>query len=314
MQTKYTGIPDPVRRPKRRSGTRPGGRKSDIIYTPPKPFNRRRFLLHLVTAAAVVLAVILGMSIFFKVENVYVSGVNKYTAWDVKEASGIQNGENLLTLSRAAIAGRIKTNLAYVDDVRVGIKLPDAVNIEVIELDVVYAVEAEDASWWLMSAGGRIVEKTNSAAARAYTRVLGVQLEAPQVGQQAQAYEEEPETTASTETTEATEDSGQTEPQGNIPQLPLVTGKQKLERVLAILQQLEMNGIMGAVISVDVSDITNMELWYGQHYQVLLGDDSRLDYKIRSMKAAVAQMGQYQSGILDVSFTRWPEEVGYTPF
>ncbi len=308
MQTKHNRAPDAVRSRKSRSGRRPGRGNADIVYTPPKPFNRRRFLLHLVTVLAVVLAVILGMSIFFKVENVYVSGVNKYTAWDVKEASGIQPGDNLLTLSRAAIAGRIKTNLAYVDDVRVGIKLPNAVNIEVIELDVVYAVEAEDTSWWLMSADGKVVEKTNSAAARAYTRILGVQMQLPEVGQQVQAYEEEAETTS------PTEDSGQTEPQSDIPGLPLVTGRQKLERVLTILHQLEMNGIMGAVTSVNVSDITNMELWYGQHYQVLLGDDSRLDYKIRSMKAAVAQMGQYQSGILDVSFTRWPEEVGYTPF
>ena len=108
---------------KRPSGT--GSR--DIVYTAPKPFNRNRFLLRLATAVAIVLALILGMSIFFKVENVYVSGANKYTAWQVKEASGIKEGENLLTISRAKIAGRIRTELPYADNVRVGIKLPNSV-------------------------------------------------------------------------------------------------------------------------------------------------------------------------------------------
>ena len=40
--------------------------KIQIQYTPAKPFNRTRFLLHLATVVAVVLAVLLGMSIFFK--------------------------------------------------------------------------------------------------------------------------------------------------------------------------------------------------------------------------------------------------------
>ena len=35
-------------------------RDSDVVYTPPKSFKRGRFLLHLATVAAVVLAVVLG--------------------------------------------------------------------------------------------------------------------------------------------------------------------------------------------------------------------------------------------------------------
>ena len=61
----------------------------DVVYTQPDPFNRNRFILRLVTVVAVVLALIFGMSIFFKVKTVTVAGTNKYTAWDVREASGI---------------------------------------------------------------------------------------------------------------------------------------------------------------------------------------------------------------------------------
>ena len=73
----------------------------DVVYTQPKPFLRRRFLLHMATVLAVVVALVLGMSLFFKVETVTVAGMEKYTAWDVRQASGISDGENLLGISKA---------------------------------------------------------------------------------------------------------------------------------------------------------------------------------------------------------------------
>ena len=55
-------------------------------------------------------------------------------------------------------------------------------------------------------------------------------------------------------------------------------------------------------------------MWYGNRYHVTLGDAGRLEYKVSAMKAAIQKMGEYQSGYLDVSFTTWPDQVGYTPF
>ena len=43
-------------------------------------------------------------SIFFKVDTVCVAGTSKYTAYDVQRASGIRNGENLLTIRKARIS------------------------------------------------------------------------------------------------------------------------------------------------------------------------------------------------------------------
>lgn len=268
----------------------------DVVYTQPGPFNKYRFMLYLATVVAVVLAVIFGMSIFFKVKTVTVTGNEKYTAWDIREASGIQDGENLLSISEPKISNNITSALPYVDNVRVGIKLPDTVRIEIVELDVVYAVEATDGSWWLMRSDGGIVEKTNSADAEQFTKILGVQIEDPSAG--AKAVAAQPQQT--------TED-GETVP-------VTVLASEQLQTAVSIAQFLESSGVIGGAASIDVSDTGSLELWYGQRYQVLLGDAMELSYKIRSMKSAIDQMGDYQSGILDVSFTTWPEEVGYTPF
>lgn len=284
----------PAKRPSRKSA--PKRPTPDVVYTQPGPFNRNRFILYLASAVAVALALLFGMSIFFKVETVTVIGNSKYTAWDVREASGIMDGENLLTISAPRISSNIRDALPYVNKVRVGIKLPDTVKIEIVELDVVYAVEAADESWWLVRSDGILTEKTNSADAGQYTKLAGVQIADPAVGQQATAYQSQ----------QYTED-GETVP-------ITVLASDQLQTALTIAQHLESNGVIGAAASIDVTSLSGLEIWYGQQYQVSLGDATRLDYKIKSLVSAIEEMGDYQSGMLDVSFTAWPDEVGYTPF
>lgn len=272
----------------------------DVVYTQPGPFNRNRFLLRLITVVAVVLALVFGMSIFFKVDEnkITVSGANKYTAWQIREASGIRNGENLLGLSDARISNKIQAALPYVKDVRVGVKLPDTVLIEVVEMEVVYAIEDAVGTWWLISSDGTIVERTGSGATGEHTKIIGVKLDSPVAGEKAEAMEETiSETTAD----------------GNI----LVTdvhNKERLDAAISILQYMESSGIIGQAASVDVTNVFELEFWYGDRFQVKLGDTTQLSFKIRSAKSAIDQMGAYQSGILDASFILRPDEVIHTSF
>jgi len=294
-------------------------RDSDVVYTPPKPFKRGRFLLHLATVAAVVLAVVMGMSIFFKVEKVTVSGCSKYTPWDVAEASGVETGSNLMTISRAQVSGNVISNLPYVDTVRVGIILPDTVNIEITELDVVYSIQDIAGNWWLMNADGKIVEAIDTVSAKNYTQVLGVRLETPAIGQQAVAQEEERTTVplidSEDETGETEEPTQQETIDETTPTIAVgVTGAERLNTVMTVLKELSSNSITGQIDSVDVTTLNAVELWYDGRFQINLGDTNRLEYKIGALKATVNRMETYESGQLDISFTNWPDKVGYTPF
>ena len=281
--------------PRRRnpSGQRPVNEsEAQIHYTPAKPFNRNRFLLRLATVAAVVLALIVGMSIFFKVDKdkILVSGTVKYTAWDVAEASGIRDGDGLLGLSKAKVSARICEKLRYVDSVRVGIKLPDTVYIEITERMVVYAIADTQAAWWLLNAEGRILDKTDADTAKTHTRILGVSLQNAVVGEQAVAAEPAAEEAAD---------------------LPLVSGKSQLDAAIQVITALEKNGIMGNIDTVDVTDPTALSVLYEGRFQVSLGDTSRLVYKIGQMKGAIEKLGNYESGDLDASFTIYPYEVKF---
>ena len=273
-----------------------------VIYTQPVTFNSRRLAIQLATILAVVLALVLGMSVFFKVEVISVVGANVYSEWTIREQSGINEGDNLLTFGRTKASGQIIANLPYVKSARIGIKLPDTVIIEIEEEAVVYSIQDQDGVWWLINSDGKVVEQTSAQSAKTHTQVLGVTLYQPQPGEPGIATEEAPtETDASGEAVQV-----------------LVTGAQRLNAALKILQALELNDIVGDAASVDVSQLQDIILWYGTQYQVNLGsiNNSKYDiaYKITYMKNAILQMSDYQTGVLDVSFTTWPDQLGYTPF
>ena len=269
-----------------------------VVYTDPLPFNRDRLLVQLITVVAVVLALVLGMSVFFKVKTITISGAEVYSPWTIQEASGIKQGDNLLTFGRARASGQITANLPYVKSVRIGIKLPDTVNIEIEEESVVYAIKSEEGIWWLMNSNGKVVSMSNNSEAKNYTQVVGVTLTAPQVNEPGVATEAVP--------TETSEDGE------FIP--VLITGAQRLEAALQILKALEANDIVGEAASVDVSRLDDIILWYGTRFQVNLGDTSQLENKIAFMYDAILQMSEYDTGVLDISFTIWPDQIGYTPF
>ena len=291
------------REQKQRAANRPA-----VVYTQPQPINWNRMLLQIVAVLAVVLAVVVGLSVFFKVEQVVVYGNEAYSAWTVQEAAGIEGGERLLTMNTIKVGAKIRAELPYVKTVRIGIKLPDTVNIYIEEIDVAYAISSADGTWWLMTSDGTMVEQIDAGIAGSYTKVLGVTLESPAEGQPAQAVEEYAAFATETTPEDSTEETVQ------VPASSLITGYDRLKAALTILAALEANDIVGEAASVDVTSLSNLELWYGHQYQVKLGDANDMEKKISWMKSAISQRKDYDTGVLDVSFVTWPDQVGYTPF
>lgn len=266
----------------------------EVVYLAPKPFSRNRLILRLVTVVAVVLALMLGLSVFFRVENIQVSGCEKYSAWDVQQASGIELGDQLLTFNRARAAGKIIADLTYVKSVRIGISLPDTVNIEITELRVSYSIEAQDGSWWLVSSDGKVVEQIQDGSQNDHTRILGVSILNPVPGEPATAYQN------------AADERG--EDGSTIP--VTVTAQQKLNTAVDIAEYLEMNNIIGQMETINVENLWDIELWYGTKFRILLGDTTDLNNKISCTKGFLDDYTQnrpYESGTLDVSDVNWIE-------
>lgn len=268
----------------------------EIIYTAPSRQRRGRFALKLTSMAAVVAAVFMALSVFFRVETIMVAGAEKYSPWMVRQASGIEIGDALLSIGEARVASRIRMELPYVDDIKVGVRLPGTVEIEITELQVTYSIEDETGAWWLIAAGGRAVEQVTLDKALGYTRVEGLAIRTPQPGAQVQALPGQI----------IDPDEGTAESQSQSD------ADEQLSALIAVMTGLESNRIIGEVSLIDVTDVTAIRLEYPQLLTVGLGSAERMDYKLGYLSAALEQLDDTQSGELDLSL-EYSEDAIFTP-
>lgn len=256
----------------------------------------RTFFKRLAISVAAALLLVLILMAFLRVRTVSVVGNSLYTTAEIQEATGIGQGSALLLVNKTAVASRIKAQLPYIDDVRIGISLPDTVKLEVVELDTTYAVAADDGSYWLMNSAGKLVEQITAKEASEYLTILGVRITGAEVGQTIEVLEESaPEQPAGEE--EETE-----EEESELDKPPEASARERMDLAFKIISQLEEVDDIRSITSIDVSSVYDLEIWYGTRFQVKLGDSTELSYKLEYMVAALAQLESYQSGVLDLTF------------
>ena len=268
----------------------------EVIYTPPKPLRRGRFIWKLVSMAAVVAAVFMGLSVFFRVDTITVAGADKYSPWMIREAAGVEPGDALLGIGKARVASRIVTKLPYVDEVKVGVRLPGTVEIQITELQVTYSIEDENGAWWLISGSGRAVEQVTMEKALGYTSVVGLTIRTPKPGETVQAI---PGVIVDPD-------------EGTSVTLEQAYADDQLDALITVMTALEANRIIGQVARIDVTNPADIRLEYPQLLTVLLGDSQRMDYKVSYLAAAVEQLSDSQSGELDLSL-QYREDAIFTP-
>ncbi len=74
---------------------------------------------------------------------------------------GISIDDNLLSLSKAAVASQIHAKLPYINEIQIRKKLPNTVIITVSEFTVTYGIQDEHGLWWLISREGRVLEQAS---------------------------------------------------------------------------------------------------------------------------------------------------------
>ena len=231
---------------------------------------RGSVLPRVLTVVAVAVAVVVGVMLFFKVRTVTVTGNSRYTAEQIIAASGITEGENLMTLSRASAAQSILLELPYVQSVRVTRELPDSVRIDVTETEAVAVVRDASGGQWLLSAAGKLVEQAGAQTAvdpAGLIQLEGVTAEDPAAGAQLQ-----------------TQDAAQ------------ASAAQQLLTALAGTQLLD------GVRSVNLEKVYDITLRYEDRFDVLLGGTDQLDYKVRYLEEIVLnQLDATKTGTLDLT-------------
>lgn len=121
---------------------------------------RRRFLLLFyifLFVAVVVGAVVVSLTVLFKIETIEVTGTSRYPAQAIVQAGGIQKGENLFLANTKKAAAAIQQKLPYIGTAKVSRHLPAKIVIEVKEEAISGAMEYKG-KYAVVSSNGKVLE------------------------------------------------------------------------------------------------------------------------------------------------------------
>ena len=234
-----------------------------------KKHNRRRRrgsfapLYKLLCLALIMGAVAAAMAVFFKAEKIEVSGNSRYTAQQVVDVCGVEQGDNLFFMNKYEVAGRISQALPYVESVSINRKLPESLCIRVTECVCDVALE-QAGGVWLLCQTGKVVDfvevKPEGSAV-----VTGVTLAEPAVGG----------SLAAAEGSEAA-----------------------LAELRALMDHLRATGMLADVQEIHLEREDCVSFRYLDRLNVEIPWESDLDYKLDFLAAVVAKLEDYETGTL----------------
>lgn len=242
--------------------------------------NRRRrgsfgFLYKLLSTLVICGAIVVALTLFFRVDTIVVTGQERYTEQEILDATGIENGDNLYLLNKNDVASRMVASLPYLKSVRINRKLLDTLLIEVEECGTPLAV-VQDGYTWLVSPGDKtrgklkIVDQMESGAAAGYGVIDGCTLLAPSVGGQLAL---------------ATEYSGQQE---------------SLEK---LLHALEDAALLDRVDGIHLDDLSVLTMDYDGRFTVKLPYGADYTYKLQYLLLTLddEKIQDNMTGTIDLS-------------
>ncbi|MDR1298642.1 MAG: FtsQ-type POTRA domain-containing protein [Oscillospiraceae bacterium] len=226
------------------------------------------------TPVAILLAVFLsafGVSVFFRVTAIEVSGASKYAPEEIIAKSGLKIGDNLIFIDFAA-ARRKLTGEPYISEAKITRALPDTIEIYITE-SVPAAAVSDAGVQWLIDADARILERREAApgAARPGCMVVsGISPVSPAPGS-AMAVAPESET--------------------------------RLRYLTDILGAVGEKGISGDVEELDISNISGITLVY-RGIAVVMGSGENAGYKLDRMLGAAEDAARINESVTKIDVSR----------
>lgn len=206
---------------------------------------KRRLLFFYASMFFIVLcaALILALTILFKVEVIEVKGNSLYSAEEVAAASGLEKGDNLFLADLGAAEDAVESKLPYVKAAHISLSLPDTFVVDVEE-DYAAAAFAYQSRYLLIGSTGKALEISDEKP-EGCPLIKGVQVSSAEPGQEV-VYEDENVTSIFTELMQAIVDSG-----------------------------------LDKITEIDLSYLYKIQLLYDDRITVNLGMPVDFDYKLR---------------------------------
>lgn len=143
-----------------------------------------RFITKAMLLCFMSLAIVMGATVFFKIETITVEGNGHYSQEEIISATNIQLGENLFALKREEISKKITYVLPYVQSLEIKLNLPTGIKLVVQEQVGMVELVTEDGIWY-MGVQGKLLENSTN-----YTPSAPMEDEEPSIDETETSQEE----------------------------------------------------------------------------------------------------------------------------
>ena len=240
---------------------------------------RRRFLGMLAVLAVLAIGAFVSVNLLFKVAIFRVENFDHstpadtgiYTEDEIVSALNIEKNSNLFAFSTAEKTKELQAQFPYLDKVEVTVQMPATVVVRLTPATERFTC-MYSGGWMVLSDALRILRLEVSQPEGMI--LLNAKLPdnfSPAIGQQVipETYNSllaHTESSAESDSTDATPESAQ----------PMVT-----DIVTQLWQLLQDDGLLDGLTALDISDTSQLSFTYQGRVDVLLGNSSSLDYKLR---------------------------------
>ena len=303
---------------------------------------RKAMWIILLVAIGVVIAVILSLTVFFKVTAVEVDvSKSQYSAAQIRDASGIEEGDSLFLLNREKAADRISTKLPYTGEIVVKRSFPSKVKVFVEDSTVTAAVKYND-RYIVLNESNKVlatannIDSLNSLVERQAKKKAGTSPEKSQKKTTTTTTTTVTTTTTTTVLTEPVTDAngmivepstvadvaeiaGGEDIRNADPSVTIITGvkvqeakvgyplKAKNAKVFETYKEIRAAmdrwGVRD-ITAVDLTKVTDIRLTYQQRITILLGSATGLDRKAAMCAKVLEEQNKVsteQKGTIDLS-------------
>lgn len=231
---------------------------------------RSGFLYKVLSVLLILAAVVVGSIVFFRVEEVTVTGSTVYTDEEIIAAAGVELGDNLFLINKIQVSRRMIGKLPYIDEVNPRRVLPNKLVFSITECTPVAVIEGEDGSWWVADAHCKLLEQGGNELENRYPVITGLVPLMPSEGGELAVSAEE---------------------------------TVKLSALKQILIALESRGMLGQIQHVDLTRDAEIYMRYENRLNVrmsLYSDDFDRQIRVVQQAAASDVLSNGQSGTLDL--------------
>ena len=210
---------------------------------------------------ALLVGIILSLTVFFPTKKVVISGSKIYSIEEILKASEIKAGDNVICLSENKIEEKIKQKLPFVEEIKLSKKLPDKVEIQVVDAKE-YIAYKKGSDYFSVSKSGWVMKKY-SETPKEIPVVKGVSFKA-KTGSEIQLKENKANTVCN-----------------------------------EVLDELKKSNLK--INLVDVSDTVSIKLTVDDIYDVKLGNANYIDEKIKHLAKVISERKDDVGGTINLS-------------